>query len=237
MVINPWKGEESDWIATVTNRSLVEAVLMVIAQKATEPVEITIGDAPMARSKHEITLKLLGLRKLIKKYNHGFLSIQLIDIREWYWKYVATMCVSRKKLPGDPKGIKYVNLKNDSAFSGKENKDYEAFDNIKPVSEFHNEKDNIFSISGSILDADLFINLPKMKTHRIAGITCAMKNLVGMNANKNCVPHNTKGSSCEGGDAFEGSRNNLDKELVGVGKKFVAYCEIKILLSIIALFQ
>lgn len=219
MVINPWKGEENNWIATVTNRSLIEAVLMVIKEKATEPIEITIGDAPMARSKHEITLKLLKLRKLIEEYNVGFLTITLIDIRDWYWKYVSTMCVSRKHLKGDPKGVRYLNLSSDSAFFGKQNNDFEAFDDIQPVSEFHNEKDNIFGISASILEADLFINLPKLKTHRIAGLTCAMKNLVGMNANKNCVPHNTRGVGNEGGDAFKDVGNDLDKEFAGFGGK------------------
>lgn len=219
MVIDPWKEEEDSWIATVTNASLIEAVLMILDKKATKPVQVVIGDAPMARSNHEITLKKLHLKEIVQKYDKGNLAITLIDIRDWYWKYVSTMCVSRKRLPGDPKGIRYVNLFNDSAFAGKENKDYEAFDNINPVSEFHNDKDNIFSISASVLDADLFINLPKMKTHRIAGMTCALKNLVGINTNKNCVPHNTKGDSSEGGDAFEGRSHNLDKEFGGAGRK------------------
>ena len=214
MVINPWKGEEDSWIATVTNSSIIEAVLICLRKKAKNPLKIIIGDAPMAR---EVTLKLLGIEKIIEKYNSEDFSISLIDIRDWYWKYIGEVCVSRKQLKGDPNGVKLVNLYSDSCFVSKENKEYEAFDDAHPVSEFHNEKDNIFSISASVLDCDLFINLPKMKTHRIAGMTCAMKNLVGINSNKNCVPHNTVGTDAQGGDACKQDDPRSKDEMKGFG--------------------
>lgn len=215
MVIDPWKGEEENWVATVTHPSIIEAVLLVL-KKRCRGVSVTIGDAPMARSNHHITLRKLKIDSMIKKYACDDFQISLIDIREWYWKYVGTMCVSRKKLPGDPLGVKMVNLYGDSAFASKENKNYEAFDDINPVSDFHNEVDNIFSVSASILNSDLFINLPKMKTHRIAGMTCAMKNLVGVNSNKNCVPHNTSGLEDKGGDTGPSDNRSYDEQK-GIG--------------------
>jgi len=41
-------------------------------------------------------------------------------------------------------------------------------------------------ISNAFLEADLFINVPKLKTHVIAGMTCCMKNLFGL------IPANSK---------------------------------------------
>ena len=41
-----------------------------------------------------------------------------------------------------------------------------------------------------------------MKTHRKAGITCCLKNLVGINTYKNYLPHHSEGGPCEGGDQF-----------------------------------
>lgn len=217
MVINPWRNQEYRWVATVTHPSLIEATLIVLKTKMCGTGRVIIGDAPMARSNHDETLSLLRLEEIIKKYETNTFQIELIDIRDWYWKYIGTMCVSRKRLPGDPRGVKMVNLKSDSAFANKCNKNYEAFDDIQPVSEFHNEVDNIFSISASILSADLVINLPKLKTHRIAGMTCAMKNLVGINANKNCVPHNTCGTDAVGGDVCPANAQNVKDETKGVG--------------------
>ncbi|HEX9060671.1 MAG TPA: DUF362 domain-containing protein, partial [Clostridia bacterium] len=43
---------------------------------------------------------------------------------------------------------------------------------------------------------------PKPKTHRKAGITSALKNFIGINGNKDWLPHHTKGSKEEGGDEY-----------------------------------
>ena len=52
------------------------------------------------------------------------------------------------------------------------------------------------------MDADVFINIPKLKSHKKVGLTCALKNLVGINANKNWLPHHTEGTPDKGGDQF-----------------------------------
>lgn len=50
--------------------------------------------------------------------------------------------------------------------------------------------------------ADVFINLPKMKVHKKTGVTLSLKNLVGINADKNWLPHYSGGSPRNGGDQF-----------------------------------
>ena len=59
-----------------------------------------------------------------------------------------------------------------------------------------------YLLPASILKADVFINLPKLKTHRKAGITGAMKNLVGINGSKDWLPHHTAGPREDGGDEY-----------------------------------
>ena len=48
------------------------------------------------------------------------------------------------------------------------------------------------------------INLPKLKTHKKAGITCALKNLIGINGNKEYLPHHRVGGPTSGGDCYPG---------------------------------
>jgi hypothetical protein len=55
-----------------------------------------------------------------------------------------------------------------------------------------------------VLRADLVVNLPKLKTHKKTGVTLALKNLVGINGDKNWLPHHTVGSVAEGGDEYPG---------------------------------
>jgi hypothetical protein len=51
-----------------------------------------------------------------------------------------------------------------------------------------------------ILDADVVFNVAKLKTHKKSGVTLCMKNLVGMNVDKNYLPHYRVGTPSEGGD-------------------------------------
>ena len=60
-----------------------------------------------------------------------------------------------------------------------------------------------YLVAKDVLDADLVINLPKLKTHKKAGITAALKNLVGINGNKDYLPHYRKGAVAVGGDNYE----------------------------------
>jgi uncharacterized protein (DUF362 family) len=58
-------------------------------------------------------------------------------------------------------------------------------------------------------EADVVIQLPKLKTHRKAGITGAIKNLVGLNGNKDYLPHHRVGGSLTGGDCYQGFSRNM----------------------------
>jgi uncharacterized protein (DUF362 family) len=59
-----------------------------------------------------------------------------------------------------------------------------------------------YLVARDILEADLIINVPKLKTHKKAGLTLALKNLVGINGNKDYLPHHRKGGADRGGDNY-----------------------------------
>jgi hypothetical protein len=61
-----------------------------------------------------------------------------------------------------------------------------------------------FLVAREVTEADVIVNIPKLKTHKKAGMTGALKNLVGVNGNKEFLPHHRKGGSGEGGDCYEG---------------------------------
>src|SRR6185369_5139814 len=75
------------------------------------------------------------------------------------------------------------------------------------------------------MDADVFINLPKLKTHKKVGLTCALKNLVGINANKNWLPHHTEGTPDQGGDQFPAAtaKARLEHSWMGTAKRWLKH--------------
>jgi len=62
-----------------------------------------------------------------------------------------------------------------------------------------------YLVAREVIEADVIINLPKLKTHKKAGLTCALKNLIGINGNKEYLPHHRVGGSETGGDCYAGS--------------------------------
>jgi uncharacterized protein (DUF362 family) len=61
-----------------------------------------------------------------------------------------------------------------------------------------------YLVAREAIEADVVINLPKLKTHKKAGVTCALKNLIGINGNKEYLPHHRVGGAEAGGDCYPG---------------------------------
>lgn len=61
-----------------------------------------------------------------------------------------------------------------------------------------------YLVARRVIDADLIVNLPKLKTHKKAGVTNALKNLIGINGNKEYLPHHRVGGAAVGGDCYPG---------------------------------
>lgn len=223
-VMHPLKNNEDRWIATVTNSALIDAVLKSLYNKMKGKGHIIIGDSPMGFADIKIILSLMQIDSIINKYCTEEFQIEVIDIRNYYLKEFKDMIVQRVNLKGDPRGNRIIALEDNSLFYDKENKEYGFVDNVYSVSDFHNDKHNKYVISQSVLECNYFINLPKLKTHRSAGITCAMKNLVGITANKNSIPHRTKGSDLEGGDTYSHKLNkvqNIDDDSKSFIRKII----------------
>jgi len=62
-----------------------------------------------------------------------------------------------------------------------------------------------YLVARDIIEADVVVNMPKLKTHKKAGVTCALKNLIGINGNKEFLPHHRLGGSTRGGDCYPGA--------------------------------
>jgi len=78
---------------------------------------------------------------------------------------------------------------------------------------YHSDKRHSYIINKDVLSADVIINLPKPKCHRLAGMTGAIKNFVGITADKACLPHRSIGSKVQGGDEY--LMNSMLKRIIG----------------------
>lgn len=68
-----------------------------------------------------------------------------------------------------------------------------------------------YRISRRALEANLVISVPKLKTHKKTGVTLNIKNMIGINTDKNYIPHYRVGSPSQGGDEFPNTHNIIKK--------------------------
>src|SRR6185503_6369088 len=118
---------------------------------------------------------------------HGF-AIEVIDLRDEHYVEKDGIYVATVPLPGDPRGGVAIDLKSDSTFAPVDREKrrwYGAYYDWKETNAHQRTGPHEYRISRSPLEADVFISIPKLKTHKKCGITVNLKGLVGINANKN----------------------------------------------------
>jgi uncharacterized protein (DUF362 family) len=75
---------------------------------------------------------------------------------------------------------------------------------FRRLAERHHRGTHQYLLCREAFEADVILSLPKLKTHCRAGLTGALKNLVGLNGNKDFLPHQRAGGAGHGGDSYCG---------------------------------
>jgi uncharacterized protein (DUF362 family) len=154
------------------------------------------GDADFDRILEQTGLDLWGRER----------GVELHDLRSERYADVGGVAMTRHALRGDPGGRVRVDLGKHSAFHGVTGRTYYGADyDIAYTNEHHSGERHEYRFSGTALKSGVVINLPKLKTHKKAGVTVSLKNLVGLTVDKNLLPHHSLGTPSEGGDAYQGS--------------------------------
>ena len=168
---------------------------------------IVIGDVPIQGANFNEILKQTGLKTLQEFYSIEFgLNLEILDLRH----KIVTIDNSGFYIPLPAEGDKlgYTKIHIENSFLQEIVVDYKKFGAPgyglnETNSQIESSGLHYYHIANTILAADLFINIPKLKTHKKAGITAAMKNLIGINGEKAWIPHFRRGSIRNGGDEFD----------------------------------
>jgi uncharacterized protein (DUF362 family) len=215
------------WEHVVTHPTVIEATLRWVAARLQPAGSIVICDAPQTDSSFAKLSEYCGFDQMLARCRQGFpaLRIELLDLRPEEWHAVDGVTVSKAKLQGDPLGSTHVRLDGASEFVGYagQGKLYGASYDMAETNAKHAGERHEYLLCRTPMDADVFINLPKLKTHKKVGVTCALKNLVGINANKNWLPHHTEGSPEQGGDQFPATttKTRLEHAWMGAAKRWL----------------
>jgi hypothetical protein len=206
---------------------VIEAVARWTGEQLQGRGSITLCDAPQTDSSFDKIREYCGLDALVARLRTAFpgVGFTLLDLRPEEWHAIDGVTVARTKLPGDPCGSTHVRLDGASEFVGYQGQGrlYGASFDMAETNQKHAGARHEYLLCRTPMDGDVFINLPKLKTHKKVGITCALKNLVGINANKNWLPHHTEGTPDQGGDQFATAtaRARLEHSWMGAAKRWL----------------
>jgi uncharacterized protein (DUF362 family) len=194
----------------ITHASLIRPVidfLYLLQLKDKIKFRIIVADVPIQGAKFDTIVEQTGLKALRDYYieNLSF-SFEIIDLRHKIAKLENDGFFTVINNKGDALGYSKIHLKN--SFLQEIAYDYQKFGapgyGINETSSQIQETGNhYYHIPNTILQSELFINMPKIKTHKKAGITIAMKNLIGINGEKAWIPHYRRGSIKHGGDEYD----------------------------------
>ena len=199
------ENDPSEWRSVITSPELIREVCLDVCRKLKGEGKITICDAPQTDSSFSKISNLLGLEALAQSCMDKYgVTVEIVDLRNEEWTSEGGIITKREKLDGDPAGVIAFNLATDSLFFGHkgEGRYYGADYDAGVVNSHHHGNVQEYLICATPILADVFINMPKMKTHKKTGVTLNLKNLVGINADKNWLPHHTEGSPRTGGDEY-----------------------------------
>lgn len=164
--------------------------------------QIIIGDAPMQDCDLPVLLDKAKYNDVLKFYQEKKQPVVFKDFRKYQSTFDSNKVIINK-IYQNGKGVD-VNFDDLSIHERRNGKRVYQVDNYDKdeTAEYHGTKHHIYSINSDVLDADVIINFCKPKSHRLAGFTAVMKNMVGVCYNKASLPHRVEGSVEEGGDAY-----------------------------------
>jgi len=219
------------WQYILTHGSVIRAVADYVWKALDFRGKVAIADAPQTDSSFERIIRVLGLDVVQGFYQAQGLKFELIDLRKEEWTNSGGVIVERRQLPGDPNGYIAFDLGEHSELVRHQGAghyygaDYDAGE----VNRHHSGGRHEYLISGSVMQCDVLFNLPKLKTHKKAGITISLKNLVGVNGDKNWLPHHTENAAGRSGDEHPqpGFMHKLERK-IAAGLRKVALSSPKI---------
>jgi uncharacterized protein (DUF362 family) len=192
---------EKDWLCLRTHDNLILETLHVLLEYS--PKEIIVGDAPIQDCVWEELFPQAFYDDLKRLSEQFHVPVKLLDFRRHIFYTGSNRLV--------------VNSRNDE--------DYIIFDvgkrsylepittdevkfrvtNYNPdrLAKTHAKGKHQYCVRKDIVECDTVITMPKTKTHRMACITNSLKILVGINGDKDYLPHHRLGSVEAGGDCYK----------------------------------
>lgn len=187
----------------ITNKSLVGAIIPYIWKALKKNGEILVADAPIQACDFDKLIDISGYKSMIKYYQSLGMNIHLKDLRGLVG--INDNGIVRQAKTKNNGVLVDLSDYSEHALLSEDYIKRERITSYDPgeLNSHHSKSKHEYLVSEDMIRSDVIINMPKPKSHRMAGVTIGMKNFVGINTRKEYLPHHRMGSRPEGGDEYE----------------------------------
>ncbi len=203
-VLDTNKNPEGGFECLVTHSSVISAVLDYVL--LTNPSRLILGDAPVQGCDFRNLCQLARVDALVQQAANRGIELHVSDFR----RTIVSRDPQQPTRAEDARDLSNFVLfdlatasRLESLSGAAEKMRVTQYDPDR-LRRTHAPGRHQYLIAREIIDADVVINLPKLKAHMKSGVTGALKNLIGINGNKEFLPHHLKGGSRQGGDCYQG---------------------------------
>ena len=175
--------------SVITHPAVIEATADYVADALCGKGEIVIGDNPSIDADFQELMDFTKIKRLEKKFD---VKLSILDLRPLVCDNLVNYGKRNLMISqvGDPLGTVEINLGKESLLYGIDPARFRGvFDERDETVSSHTGETQLLTFSRSLYDADVYISVPKMKTHQKVGVTLNLKGLVGTISNKNQLVH------------------------------------------------
>jgi uncharacterized protein (DUF362 family) len=199
-------------LASSTHASVIRPLVDFALERGA--AEVLVADCPIEGCDLAAVAAGLGVTPMIDALRVRGHPVRFLDLRPFRIVPVMPLddarfagrswnigALARRPLPGDPEGYAPVDLGSASRFADVEYRSallrFHRANPRTPVAH-HSDGRHEYGMPRSVLNADVIIHVPKLKTHKKSGVTIALKSAIGLCGFKYWLPHYTEGSPPQG---------------------------------------
>jgi uncharacterized protein (DUF362 family) len=188
-------------------RALIDFVLLAVGEKG----RVRFGNAALQSCDWDLVLEDTRAREVLEFYRTQGAPVEAKDLRLYLAERSRFSSVARVERRNMAEGV-LINLGRDSLLAKlpANSAPFRVRDyNPLCTEAYHAHDKHIYVLHRNVLESEVIISLPKLKTHEKVGITCAIKGCVGAAGLKDCLAHHRFGPPDKGGDEYPADETGL----------------------------
>jgi uncharacterized protein (DUF362 family) len=187
-------------------RALIDYVLIALCGSGS----VRFGNAPLQSADWERVTRETGAQSVEEFYTRSDknnVAVRLVDLRQHIVHRNTLGVVSSLYHEDDAESCIPIDLRSDSLldelYESGADPHFRVLDyDHRRTERCHSKGRHVYLVNKTILESDVIISVPKLKTHEKVGLTCGIKGCVGAVGHKDSLAHHRYGPPNLGGDEY-----------------------------------